>query len=698
MLTGTPIMNNLKELWTLFDWTSSGQLLGELKPFIKHFAKPIEAARDKKATNHEIQEGLRKNHELQGLLKPYFLQRLKADYLADKLPEKQEVVVWTHLSAEQREIYESFLGSKDVKLLLRGGQHRTISALEGITWLKKLCGHPILVDDSEDKVDVANILGGYGSDGVAKLVKQSAKLGILADLVPNLCGDGHKTLIFSQSTMMLDIIQKVLAAKGVGMERIDGQTREKDRQRLVDEFNSDDSEFQVMLLSTKAAGVGLTLVGADRVIVYDPSWTPAEDSQAVDRAFRIGQTRPVVVYRLITGGTIEETMYAKQQHKEGIKKTVLGAEGESVARYFDQKDLRKAFSLAAPGVCETMDKAEQESRNLTTDWSKHEFLHSHRGVVGLSRHDGFYSAPAPSDPAFAPATPFTGPKLLGRAQRVLAKDNFDDLLTAKGTHFHPCHLSPVPRSDNCKTAGSSADSAIVLAEDGFVGKADVLIPSTDSSPRSWTTVEHPKTLVERNFVHAAPKEHESGGTQSDFVVLSDEEQSTSPANLTVFDQETEHFIQANEPSVKSPPSPCESDFVVVADNEVATTKAPPVEELLDQFSTLNVADEKEEPADSWEQVDDGDDYKSGDDDDDYTKENDGEYQMKNAAEAAFELATKLREEGKPKQSLNLLVGIAKNGYDVLNQEEKLALHSNIVQSAAQTGLLAPTFLKNHTDN
>jgi SNF2 family DNA or RNA helicase len=113
---------------------------------------------------------------------------------------------------------------------------------------------------------------------------------------------------------MLDIIEKAL--EEVTLARIDGSTAGKDRQSIVDDFNSGTSVVEAMLLSTKAAGVGLTLTGADRVVIYDPSWTPAEDSQAVDRAYRIGQTRKVLVYRMITAGTVEEKMYEKQVHSK----------------------------------------------------------------------------------------------------------------------------------------------------------------------------------------------------------------------------------------------------------------------------------------------------------------------------------------------------------------------------------------------
>lgn len=264
--------------------------------FNTRYQRPIEDSRNKDATKFQIEAGQKANLELQEKLKPYLLQRLKVDFMADNLPTKSDFVVWTHLSERQREMYAEYVDAKDsaVADILSGVKS---SPLEAITWLKKLCGHPILVLKHADNPALPS---------PSDLKKDSVKLQVLDALVAQLRKQGHRILIFSQSTRMLDIIQKVLRDQVEGISRIDGSTKEKDRQRLVDSFNEPRSTTQVMLLSTGAGGVGLTLTGADRAIIYDPSWNPAEDSQAVDRCYRIGQKKDVTVYRFIAAGTVEE--------------------------------------------------------------------------------------------------------------------------------------------------------------------------------------------------------------------------------------------------------------------------------------------------------------------------------------------------------------------------------------------------------
>ena len=378
ILTGTPIMNNLKELWALFDFATSGKVLGTLPMFKNQFSSPIEDARSADATGHTIRIGEKANQELQEKIKPYFLQRLKIDFLADKLPTKTDFVVWTHLSKFQRAMYSRYVNSGDsaVAQVLSG---ISTSPLEAVTWLKKLCGHPILLEKENQHFDRMS---------PEKLKRNSSKLQVLDTLVERLRRKGHRTLIFSQSTKMLDIIERVLSR--MRLSRIDGNTKERDRQRRVDDFNEKD-DVEVMLLSTKAAGVGLTLTGANRAIIYDPSWNPAEDSQAIDRCYRIGQKKEVVVFRFITAGSVEEKMYEKQVHKDGLRRAVMTSMGNETMRYFDKESLRKLFTLGEEGVCEFLERLKRAGLASSEDSPEVE-LTSHQGMIGVSSHDQLYTS------------------------------------------------------------------------------------------------------------------------------------------------------------------------------------------------------------------------------------------------------------------------------------------------------------------
>jgi SNF2 family DNA or RNA helicase len=333
--------------------------------------------------------------KLQSILHPHFLQRLKENELKHVLTTKKELVVWTHLSTLQRKMYENYLVDGGTVAALLSGESK--SPLEAISWLKKLCAHPCLVNGN--MLQVCN--------DEKELLDQSAKLQVLVSLITRLNQSGHRFLVFSQSTKMLDIIERVVP---FSLARIDGKT--KNRQNIVDCFNKQDSTFDGMLLSTKAAGVGLTLTGADRAIIFDPSWNPADDSQAVDRCYRIGQSRNVTIYRLISAGTVEgkevyaqlristiyiqilirtllERMYEKQVYKDGIRRTVITSD-ESMARYFSRDEMANAFRLMPAGECLMMQRLRQDPDTVVGGSGKKSILENHSQVIGITSHDALY--------------------------------------------------------------------------------------------------------------------------------------------------------------------------------------------------------------------------------------------------------------------------------------------------------------------
>jgi len=271
--------------------TARQVLPSTLKQFNDKFGDAIKNGRYKDSSEYAKREGERVYEELEEIIRPFILQRDITTHLGDKLPPKREFIVCTPISPLQCKQYNEILKSQAVDSVLRG---ETKSPLVAISLLKKVCLHPVLMDDNQ----------GYESVNAKIFLHQSPKLRVMIDLLRSFRENGHRALVFSMSTRMMDIFQILFRAMGFKFLRIDGSTGVRQRQTNVDAFNKD-NDIDVMLLSTKAGGLGLTLTGADRVIVHDPSWTPADDDQAVHRAYRIGQTREVITYRLIAAGTVE---------------------------------------------------------------------------------------------------------------------------------------------------------------------------------------------------------------------------------------------------------------------------------------------------------------------------------------------------------------------------------------------------------
>jgi SNF2 family DNA or RNA helicase len=245
LLTGTPLQNNMRELHALFDWATSSKLLGCMKTFLNRYGDPIEEGRQRNASEWAVKKAAEMNAELQKKLHPYFLQRLKKTEFENTMPKKKELVVFTRLSAKQRHMYENF-----TEKLLFGNM--LSSPLAAVSLLKMLCGHPSLIKEASRK---------YINCDVDLLLRDSAKLQVLLKLLCRLKLSGHRALVFSQSTKMLDIMERVCKHSSLRYLRIDGSSTGKARQKAVDHFNDIDSEIDLMLLSTKAAGVGLTLTG-----------------------------------------------------------------------------------------------------------------------------------------------------------------------------------------------------------------------------------------------------------------------------------------------------------------------------------------------------------------------------------------------------------------------------------------------------
>jgi len=299
-LTGTPMENHPGELWSIFDFVLPGYLLS-FAQFMHRFG-----------TGEEM-DVLRRR------IRPFLLRRLKGDVLRE-LPEKIETQMMADMTEEQRRVYQaSLLRLRPQVEGMLGGRGR-IEMLAAITELRQICGHPSLV------------LPDYAAS--------SGKLDLLLDILPGALEAGHRALIFSQFTRMLRILQRRLEAAGIECLYLDGDTPPKRRIELVDRFNG--GEGQVFLISLKAGGSGLNLVGADTVIHFDPWWNPAAEDQATDRAHRIGQKHKVNVIRLITRGSIEEQVVRLGQRKRELFDQTITA-GETLPSQLTPEDIRALF-------------------------------------------------------------------------------------------------------------------------------------------------------------------------------------------------------------------------------------------------------------------------------------------------------------------------------------------------------------------
>jgi len=301
ILTGTPIENSLDELWSLFDFLMPG-LLSSYDRFVEKYIR------------NPSQKGGKNMEALRRKVSPFILRRMKKDVLAD-LPPVSEIVYHCHLSSIQRELYHSYAASAReelTQLVKKEGYDRVqIHVLATLTRLKQICCHPAIFAKENPEIG------------------DSAKYDMLLELLQNLIDGQHKTVIFSQYTRMLNIMRQDLTKKGIPFEYLDGSS--KNRLDTVKKFN-EDLQIPVFLVSLKAGGSGLNLVGADTVIHYDMWWNPAVEDQATDRVHRIGQKNSVSSYKLVTLDSIEEKILELQNRKKGLVKKVVSCDEEAIAK------------------------------------------------------------------------------------------------------------------------------------------------------------------------------------------------------------------------------------------------------------------------------------------------------------------------------------------------------------------------------
>ncbi|MCX7096742.1 MAG: SNF2-related protein [Methylococcales bacterium] len=313
-LTGTPMENHLGELWAQFDFLMPG-FLGDSASFRKHYRTPIEIYGDMTQKSH-----------LSHRIAPFMLRRTKLG-VANELPLKTEIIRTVPLYPKQAALYESIRLTMEKKvrdaIAEKGLARSHITILDALLKLRQTCCDPRTLPLKE-----------------ARKVKASAKLDLLMEMLPELLEEGRRILIFSQFTRMIALIEDELNSKNIAYSKLTGQTRKRDE--AIDRFKS--GEAAVFLISLKAGGVGLNLTEADTVIIYDPWWNPATESQAADRSHRIGQNKPVFVYKLITENTVEEKIIAMQERKRALAESIYNDNSKEEPLKLTAQDLTALFA------------------------------------------------------------------------------------------------------------------------------------------------------------------------------------------------------------------------------------------------------------------------------------------------------------------------------------------------------------------
>eukprot|EP00069_Balaena_mysticetus_P010011 bmy_20500T0 len=299
LLTGTPLQNNLHELWALLNF---------LLPDVFNSADDFDSWFDTKNClgDQKLVE------RLHAVLKPFLLRRIKTD-VEKSLPPKKEIKIYLGLSKMQREWYTKIL-MKDIDVLNSAGKMDKMRLLNILMQLRKCCNHPYLFDGAEPGPP-------YTTD--EHIVSNSGKMVVLDKLLAKLKEQGSRVLIFSQMTRLLDILEDYCMWRGYEYCRLDGQTPHEEREEAIEAFNVPNSSKFIFMLSTRAGGLGINLASADVVILYDSDWNPQVDLQAMDRAHRIGQKKPVRVFRLITDNTVEERIVERAEIKLRLDSIVI---------------------------------------------------------------------------------------------------------------------------------------------------------------------------------------------------------------------------------------------------------------------------------------------------------------------------------------------------------------------------------------
>ncbi|KAL3632298.1 Swi5 complex subunit Swi2 [Castilleja foliolosa] len=402
-LTGTMMQNKIMELFNLFDWVVPGGL-GTREHFREFYDEPLKHGQRSTAPERFVQIAEQRKQHLVSVLQKYMLRRTKEETIGHLMMGKEDNAVFCAMSEVQKRVYQRTLQLPDIQCLVNkdrpcscGSPLKQVECCnrivpDGIIWrylhrdhpegcdscpfclvlpclvkLQQLSNHLELIkpnpkdDPDKQRKDAEFASAVFGADidlvggnaqndsfmGVSD-VRHCGKMRALDKLMHSWISMGDKILLFSYSVRMLDILEKFIIRKGYSFSRLDGSTPTSTRQSLVDDFNSSPSK-QVFLISTRAGGLGLNLVSANRVVLFDPNWNPAQDLQAQDRSFRYGQKRHVTVFRLLAAGSLEELVYSRQVYKQQLSNIAVA--GKMERRYFEGVQDCKEFKGELFGIC-----------------------------------------------------------------------------------------------------------------------------------------------------------------------------------------------------------------------------------------------------------------------------------------------------------------------------------------------------------
>ncbi|CAH9146022.1 unnamed protein product [Cuscuta epithymum] len=361
LLSGTPMQNDLEEFYSMVNFTNPG-VLGDAAYFRRYYEMPIVCGREPSATEEEKRLSTDRSTELSTKVNQFILRRTNA-LLSNHLPPKIIEVVCCKLTPLQAKLYSHFIHSKNVKRAIIEETKRS-KILAYITALKKLCNHPKLIYDTiksgkpgtmgfEDCIslfpqEMFSGRSGSWTGGDGLWVELSGKMHVLARLLAQLRhSSDDRIVLVSNYTQTLDLFAQLCRERRYPFVRLDGTTSITKRQKLVNEFNDPSKDGFAFLLSSKAGGCGLNLIGGNRLVLFDPDWNPANDKQAAARVWRDGQRKRVYVYRFLSSGTIEEKIYQRQISKEGLQQVIQQeqADSEIQGNLLSTEDLRDLFTF-----------------------------------------------------------------------------------------------------------------------------------------------------------------------------------------------------------------------------------------------------------------------------------------------------------------------------------------------------------------